>query len=279
MKRYLPIMIATALILVGQTTNPLKDFFEKRLSQGGKSTLQEHVGAAERAEKYDQMALKDALPAILAALRSNDPQVSVDAALVLTSIARRPDSGLLLKPWHQDILALLNRTDTRFGGAAIMIFEGEMPPPKDVLPILAQFVMNDSQPNDLKPGIVHGLIRIDSSSPETLGAINHLMLRPIDRSTRIATLNAIGGSRVEDLTLIGLVSRNLVDPDPYIRAAAIQTVSRMGTVAVAKTTGQLGRIANDPAETKELRDRAQAALNHTQYIPPRPPGFQEYHAP
>ena len=78
--------------------------------------------------------------------------------------------------------------------------------------------MDDSQPNDVRAGVVHGLVSLAPTSPETIRAIDHFLSLPLNHATRIDALNAIGaasGGHVTDDALIGLAGTYLSDPDEH----------------------------------------------------------------
>jgi hypothetical protein len=221
-------------------------------------------------KSLDPTTIQEALPTVMKATKDKEQEVTFDACLALIGIAQRPDAATLLRPWHSEILALLDRPDIRYTSVAVMILEAERPAPKDVVPRLHQLIMDDSKGDAAKSGILHALLRLDQNSPQTQAAMLYMMSKPLSRANRVNLLNVIGGSHSEDDKLIALIKKDLSDKEVSVRATAIQTLNRLGPDTVAKASAELGNIANDTTQPKELRDRAHAALTHTVYTPPRP---------
>jgi HEAT repeat protein len=279
---YSMLAVLAPVILAAQTTNPIQAFFDQMVANAGKvpPSYQDLVSIEAQMQNYSPEIIEQALPAVFKAIQNNDENVSLYAASALSAITRRPDSARLLAHWYSDIRALLDRKDPRLKATAVLAFMRQEPPPKEAVPTLIDF-LNKPESMEAKPLVIFALMRIAPYPypPEMRGAIKRFFALPMDSDTHIEALKAISNLTVEDPEIIALAMKDLDHTDPRIRRAAVQYVGNMGPVAVSKAQAKLAKIANDPNEDQEIRKQAQAALNHTEYRPPRPQGFQEYHPP
>jgi len=207
-----------------------------------------------------ETTLTAALPDLFAALQSPDDAIAVDAAFALTAVAGRPDSNELLRSHLSEINALLGRSDRRLKATVPTVFLRMQPAPREAVPRLANFLTRNDQSSDAKPDAVFALIKLAPNDPAAIAAIRHFIGLPLDRQTRIDTINALGSSHLTDGGLLDLLARQLADPDQNVRLAAIQTMNRIGRPAVQHASAALTRLANDPAESLQIRQQAQHAL-------------------
>jgi HEAT repeat protein len=107
---------------------------------------------------------------------------------------------------------------------------------------------------------VFALIRIAPDKPEVVAAIEEFLSRPLDSSSRIGALNALGIPSVKDVHLIAIVIASLDDSDYGVRYTAVQVLRRIGQHAVLQGQSRLQELAGDPAQPADIRAAAREAL-------------------
>ena len=243
----------------------LQTFFEvlaaQRIGQPA-PTYEETLQVIDQIQNMDSAKLSLALPAIFEALKMSAETPSINAAFALTAIARRLDSGSILKPYTQNVADMLSTSDVRLNGAAMLIFEQMRPalPKQTEVPLLLTFLSSSQGALQAKPGAIGILLKLSPNDPAITQAIVNFMSRPLDIKTRIDACNAIGNAGQNNTVLSNMVLAMLAEPDPYVKKAAIQSIQRMGPAVVARAQPLLLQLANDPSQARDLRKRADQAL-------------------
>jgi len=205
--------------------------------------------------------IREALPAIFAALAYEDELVKGNALTGLYEISRRPDGAALLRD-HIGAMAEVLMTSPKSGtqGGVVVIFGNLTPPPPEVIPVLLRFLKQTSRDSNAQGGAAFELVRIAPENAEVIAAIQEFLSRPLDGQTRIGVLNALGNPHVKDARLIALLAASLDDPDEGVRSAAVQSLTRIGRPALEQAESALHRLANDPSQPSEVVGQARQAL-------------------
>jgi len=206
--------------------------------------------------------LTDALPAIFAALKS-DGRAGIQAAFALSVVSRRGDASALLGGRLPEIAALLSRNDPRLKATASTVFVRMSPQPAAfAVPLLANSVLGTGAPSD-RAQCLWGLLNIAATAPETEKTILYMLGSPMDKKTRIAVLQLSGDSRLAtNAKVIAAVGQALDDSDEAVLIAAVQSISRIGTPAVALTSAKLASISANESKSSTVRRLANNALQH-----------------
>ena len=103
-------------------------------------------------------------------------------------------------------------------------------------------------------------MRLAPENPQVVAAIREFLSRPLDNTTRIGALNALGNPNVKDVGLVAMVITSLDDSDPGVRFTAAQVLWRMGKNAVLQGEPALQRLASDPKQPANVTAAAKEAL-------------------
>lgn len=265
------LVLAMSTALSAQTMTSLQDIFQRLVQHVGTSEQPKFEDIQNVEEQIDRMSPADirlALPSVKVALEYRNEQVQAEAASAFFAISLRPDSAELLKPYIADLGKLFNSPSARVTSYAALIFVNlrPAPPPEVLTPMLASISRTSSAAQGQISAIT-ALVRIAPKNPEVIEAIVNFMSRPLDHSTRIAALNAIHTSRVDDPRVQDAIIGALKDPYPGVKLAAIGTLKRMGPNAVSRAKSPLQKIAQEPNEPAQVRAAAQLALMGIDELP------------
>ena len=246
---------------LAQQMPSVQEFLEGLMRSPGK--MPEYSRALQIMNQVASMSQSDVraiLPLIFEGLSYQQDAVKMHAALALHAVSLRPDSYVLLEPRLKDILALLERGDSRLTMTVPAIVERMNVPRERVLPVFRRFVSDANQSAGAKAPLVCVLTKMDPRSAETFRAITAFMEQSMGTQERIDALNAIGCQPTDDENLIDLVINSLNDADPHVRGAAIHVLGRFGEKGASRASEQLTKIAGDPNEQEDVRKMAERLL-------------------
>jgi len=242
----------------------LQQFFQRLVNDYDPSSLPKYEDVLKVVDQISHARPEDitkALPAILTALAHPDDNLKRDAALAFFAISQRPDSAALLKDQIKRISLMFDLSDPQLQGVPTVIFLNLKPvPPPEVLPYLLTFLKRTDRDPRAQGSAVFALIRIAPDKPEVVAAIEEFLSRPLDSSSRIGALNALGIPSVKDVHLIAIVIASLDDSDYGVRYTAVQVLRRIGQHAVLQGQSRLQELAGDPAQPADIRAAAREAL-------------------
>ena len=202
-----------------------------------------------------------ALPAIFLALAHQDDNVRSYAGFALWAISRRADGTQLLAEYVPDIGVLFESSNPRLQAIPTMIFLNLISPqPPKVVPLLLAFLKRSDRDPTAQAGAIFALVRLAPENLQVVAAIREFLSRPLDNTTRIGALNALGNPNVKDVGLIAMVITSLDDSDPGVRFTAAQVLWRMGKNAVLQGEPALQRLASDPKQPANVTAAAKEAL-------------------
>jgi hypothetical protein len=249
--------------LVGvQASPPLEAFFERVLQNP--SALPKFEELLEMSDGIATMrpdAISHSLPTILTALSHQDKEVKAYACSALFAIAGRSDGAKLLRS-HINAIGqdLLTNPFQNIQAGEIGILGRIRPPlPEGVVLLLSFLKQTDRFPN-AQGGAIFELLHMAPEKPEVVTAIQEFLSRPLDSTTRIGILNALGNPVVKDPQIIAFVLAALDDPDPGVRSTAIQAAMRIGKPALQAGETILTRLAADSTQSAEIQNYAKQAL-------------------
>jgi hypothetical protein len=202
------------------------------------------------------------IPLIFHALDSSDAQTRQLGAFFLSMISIRPDGHDLLGDESQQLAALLVDRDpsVRNAGNLIAVNVGLWHPESFVAVLKA-----DLRRTDLDQEILEKLslllLRLASRDPETSELVVSVMQRPdLTSTTKIEIVMGIDLVSPPD-PVISEVVRYARDPDPWVRARAVETMSRFrDPVAHQRVMPDLQQIADDQSEIPKVRTLAREAM-------------------
>ncbi len=259
-------LIVGVLLAYAQTRRPsVQEFFQTLVANYNPSSLpklEQVVNITDQIAGERPDDINKSLPAIFAAFGHQDDTVKAYAATALFEIARRPDSAALLRSHIGDIgheLLTSPKPETRAG--AMTILGMLQPPPPEVVPIFLTFLRRtDPDSQAQAAGVIFQLVQVAPGNPEVIAAIQEFFSRPLDSSTKIGVLNALGNPGVRDVRLVSALIASLDDPDQGVRSTAIQALMRMNQDALRQAEPALQRLAADQKQPAEVTAAAKDAL-------------------
>ncbi len=247
-----------------QLAPSLEEFYQALVQHYDPSSLPKFEDLLKVTDRIAGARAEDitrALPAIFLALAHQDDNVKIYAASALLAISRRVDSAQLLTKYVGDIGILFDSSNPRLQATPTMIFLNMRPAqPPEVVPLLLAFLKRTDRDPNAQGGAIFTLVRIAPENPEVIAAIREFLSRPLDITTRIGALNALGNPNVKDVGLIAMVITSLDDSDPGVRFTAAQVLWRMGKNALLQAEPALQRLANDPKQPANVTAAAKEAL-------------------
>lgn len=259
--------ISTALSVPAQENKPpkpsLQAFFDALVSNPSSPPpfQQLHQLTLEIANAPSE-EIKSGLPSVLTALGLQTESTKAYACAALFAIARRPDGASLLER-HVPAIGrdLLSTKEPNIRAGEITILGSLKPPPREVVPILTDFLRNQGSDAPTQgAAAIFQLIQLAPENPKVVAAIQEFFSRPMDKSARIAALNALGNPRIKDSQLFLTVISFLDGSDQDVRATAIQAVTRMSREALELAEPTLLRLAKDPTQPEQITNDAKHAI-------------------
>ena len=241
--------------------HPDSDEVEQRRS----SEIYQFLASASPAE------VKKEIPILLQYTRSgNDIHARRYALLFLTAVAIRLDGGELLSASSEEISSLIldSNPDVQRGAIVVMDYvlakAGTNKQP--YLSALLTALQKTQTPQDSAKDTIGPLLAYDQSDPAVLKSVLAFMQRDdLTLSTRLDLLHELGDMSGLPAEVTQALVKELDDPDPRVRAA--------GVVAFAHSTNEfytidfhtlakdrVARMANDPKENPEVREKAKQAI-------------------
>jgi HEAT repeat protein len=204
-----------------------------------------------------------ALPVIFEALSSQRQMAQLEGALALHAVAIRSDGAMFLGSRVDQILGLLENPEARLKMTAVIVAEKVHAPAAEVAPAFLSFIAEQSQPVEVKPGVIGALVRMTGFSAASARAIGAFFSRTSNPTVRIDTLNAIASNPVDDPAQADLIILGLRDSNENVRSAAIHILKRLGPKAASRATADLLKIAQNPTESVNVRRSAEQTIaNH-----------------
>jgi HEAT repeat protein len=259
---YLPAQSLTAeSFLKGVSSRPVGDQVE--VEQGGKVYQALTTDSPAEAQRE--------LPSILQyALEGNEVHARKYATLFLTAIAIRPDGAALLFPSSGEIASLLLDADPGIQRGALAVAFWAGPDQQPYVSAFEEAVERTQTPQDTDVQMVSSLAKIGSSDSDALNAVLDFMHRDdLTVSTRIDLVHFLGNLPDLPNEINQTLVKELDDPDPRVRAAAVAAFSDSTTTAyhtLAKP--RVESMANDPHENPQVRELAKEAIAGKTHLSP-----------
>ena len=248
----------------GQAAPSLQEFFQGLVQHYNPNSLPKYEDVLKVVDpiagaRHEDIA--NALPSLFVALAYPDDEVKIDAAFALTVISRRPDSAELLKSDIKNISTLFDSSDSRLQATPTLVFLNLKPAPlPEVLPPLLAFLERIDGDPQAQGSAVFTLVRLAPENPEVIAAIQEFLSRPLDSTTKIGVLNALGNPGMKDTRIVSVVIDSLDDPDEGVRSTAIQALMRMSQDALRQAAPALRRLVADQKQPARVIAVAKEAL-------------------
>jgi len=266
-RRVMMLLFCILLLNAGlraEAPGTLQEFFQNLVRNYGVSGL---PNADDLSSIEDHVAgmpaedIREAMPAIVAALEYPNESVQSYAASAVFVISRRSDSSDLLKPYIGAIMGLFRTGSARLCSLAGMTIVGMKPsPPPEVVPALLSLIGRRDLDNAAQVSALAAVVRVAPDNPEAVSAVVRFMSRPLDSNTRLTVLNAIRSSHLTDVRVRDAVIANLQQSEPGVKIAAINALSRMGPVAVGQAEPDLQKLLQHESESPDVKAAAKKAL-------------------
>jgi hypothetical protein len=246
--------------------------------------------AGDQAERDQSMKTADALnsasaaeaermlPSIMTHVRvGTEEHARAYAAGFLLIIAIRPDGAALLSTRSKEIASLLVDADPGMQHVALavtdyVIAKGETNK-QPYLSALQTAMQKTQTPQDVGVGIISPLLKFSHNDPAALKSVLAFLQRDdLTPSTRRELVHSLGTDFGLPEEVDQYLARELDDPDPTVRAAALVAyadstmAAQVVPFADSKTSfhalarERVERIANDPKENPQVRELAKQAI-------------------
>ena len=202
------------------------------------------------------------LPSIVQyALGGNEVRARKYALVLLNSIAIRPDGAALLFPSSNEISSLIVDIDPGIQKVATSIAFWAGPNLPCYVSAFKRAIKSARTPQDAGVQMVSSLARIGSEDPEALKTVLDFMHRDdLTVSSRIDLVHFLGVLPGLPLGINQALVKELDDPDPWVRAAAVASFADSKTEYHALAKGRVESMANDPQENPQVQEKAKEAI-------------------
>lgn len=206
------------------------------------------------------------LPSILQyALSGNEVHVRGYAAVFLSVIALRPDGAALLSSSSEEILSLILDANPETQRAAItvtyFVIGKAGANPQRYLSAFEAVIARAQTPQDIDVQMVPLLSAFGTGDPNALKSVLDFMHRgDLTVSTRSDLVHLLCVDPGLPKEINQALAKELDDPDPTVRAAAVDAFTESTTDFHALAKGRVESMANDPQEDPKVRECARAAI-------------------
>lgn len=202
------------------------------------------------------------LPSILQyALAGNEVHARKYAALFLTAIAMRPDGAALLFSSSAQISSLILDDDSGIQKAAVSVALWAGPNQQRYVSAFEAAIERAQTPQDIDVQMVSSLAKMGSGNPEALKAVLDFLHRDnLTASTRSQLVHLLGAVTGLPQGVNQALVKELDDPDPGVRAAAVASFADSKTEYHDMAKDRIASMANDPQENPKVRELAHEAL-------------------
>lgn len=223
------------------------------------SPLQDQIASASPAE------IAEALPVMVAALRSSDTKPKRTGIFGLLSVSLRLDSPALLDGYLGALASILDFADApqqRVGAVILECIVTRSPtPPDDAVKPLIGFLKRTDRDLQAQTGAIQVLVRAAPEDVRITEAVTAFLSRPLDAPSRVAALTAVTDPHLKDAKIISAVAASLADSDGAVRESAVKALVAMGPNAIAQAEPELLKVLDQPGQAESLRSAVKGALS------------------
>jgi hypothetical protein len=262
----LPLGSATCVAAQGLTA----DRFLARVSTrpvGDQAEQGQRLAVSQALTTDSPAEVQKELPSILQyALSGNEVHVRAYAADFLAVIASRPDSTVLLSSASsEEILSLILDANPETQRAAISVTYfaiGKAGANRQrYLSAFEAVIARAETPQDIDVQMVPLLSVFGSRDPSALKSVLDFMRRDdLTVSTRSDLVHLLCVDPGLPKEVNQALAKELDDPDPTVRAAAVDAFAESTTDYHTLAKGRVEEMANDPQESPQVRESAKQAL-------------------
>jgi hypothetical protein len=230
---------------------------------GDEAEQKQFLEASQSLGNAPAAEVKRELPSILQyALAGNLERTRVYSVVFLNAIAMRPGGAALLYPSSEEISSLILDSDPGIQRGAVSVAFWAGPNQPRYLSAFEVAIERAQTPQDIDVQIVSFLARTGSSDSDSLKAALDFMHRDdLTVLTRRQLVHFLGNLPELPDEINKVLVKELDDPDPGVRAAAVAAFSDSASTAYhALAKNRVENMANDAQENPEVRKLAQEAI-------------------
>jgi hypothetical protein len=188
---------------------------------------------------------------------------------LLTAIAIRPDGAALLFSSSNEISSLIVDGDSGIQKVAVFVAFWAGPNQQCYVSAFEEAVQRTETPQDLDVQMVSSLAKIGSGDQDALKVVLDFMHREdLTVSTRSDLLHFLGAVPGLPLPVNQALVKELDDPDPMVRAAAVVAFADSTTNYHALAKSRIANMASDPQENPKVRGLAEEAIAGKTHLNP-----------
>ena len=282
MRRTLTDLLIVFVLLFGGSTCVVAqslsaDRFLERVSAHPVGDEAEHNQAQEIAMSLNsglRAEVEKMLPAVMAHVRSGgEVHVRAYAGGFLVMIAMRADGAALLSSSSKEISSLIVDANPGIQEGAVAIADYVMGKAgtdnRPYVLALRTAIQTAQTPQESGEQMILLLLDFDRSDPEALKSVLTFMQREdLTRSTRVDMVHHLGVTRGLPTEVNRALTKELDDPDPWVRAAAVAAFADSTTEYHTLAKDRVERMANDPQEHPQVHKLAKEAMAGKTHLDP-----------
>jgi HEAT repeats len=262
--RFLVALLLSASLCVAADGNQIRQLFQSILSESPDRVLPtpEEVDSKVRgADILEASEVEMLLPLAAKCLRSSNIDMQRDGLLLFSTVGLRPDSAKLLDPYVEDLMVLITDPMSPFkvGAASVFLYMKPKMSPRATA-ALSTHLEDGSNTAEQKTIIAGCLLNASPLDAAILHRVLTVVRELSDDKVMVECLRELGLLRTRNPEALSFIGKGLDSPNPHIRQSAVDAVSRLERDLRVGFAAQLGRIAADNNEPKEVRSQAAQAL-------------------
>ena len=185
----------------------------------------------------------------------------------------RPDGADLLSSNSEEISSLIADTEPVIQRQALaamdFVINNAATNKQPYLSALKTAIQNTQTPQDTDVEMIMPLLVLDRSDPGALRSVLGFIQRDdLTRSTRVDLLHRLGVAPGLPAEVDQSLTKELDDPDPWVRATAVTTFADSTTEYHALAQNRVEVMANDPQENAQVRALAKEAMAGKTHLSP-----------
>jgi hypothetical protein len=260
------LFVIPLLVIAAHAQQDLRTYYQNLPNAPiGMEAFDEAVKVAARLETLPKAQVAALLPLIFKAAMHPDDGFK-HGAVGLFSVAKRRDSGELLKPHMQDIAKLFDHPNPARKASAAQILMTMYPTPPEAADILLAFLNRPKDPKNPtalneKIDALAVLTRLQNPPKEQTDLAAMQILSDPSLAHRMGA--AINASIYRDSSdrVLDIVAQQLDKPDQELQLVALYAL-RTFPQAVARHRSKIAKIADDPKSSDKVRTFAQDTLDN-----------------
>lgn len=255
-------LLLSVLSATAQET-PMRRLYRNIMTQPDEELLKDAENSVDEVSvrALSQAEVRSILPLAFQCVHSPKTGVSKAGFGFLISAMLRFDSAELLGSYIDELGRLSDQRDLPERGLVLLILGSLNPkPPEKAIDYLMVNLESRRTSNEEARTVAACLLRAAPADSSILHRVLLVVSNRSDAGLTDGVIRQLGLSKTRLSEGVGFISANLNEQDENLRAAAVDSASRLDKDTKVQLHSQLTRIASDPKESQETRRQAAEAL-------------------